>query len=343
MRDLAMELRPAMLDHLIAWDLPAPPDFVDLKRIPFDQLSDGWAPFFNDDNAAIDWRLLSWGGVLIDDRPLGDPAPCPTSCIPALDDPGVADAAGGDWFPDHRVVFGVVVNSEARTYPRNILEVHEMVNDTIGGRRIGLPYCTLCGSAQAYFLDDLPEPVLRTSGLLIRSNKLMFDLSAFSAIDTFTGEALSGPLHDAGINLTPVAVVTSTWGDWKAEHPNTTIVAEDGGIGRVYPDNPLEGRDSLGPIFPIGDVDPRLDVQAPVLGVIASDGTPVAFPVEDAAAAFAAGQPVELGGVTIVAAGSGLRATADGEEIASNQAFWFAWSQFHEDTLLWVGADPTDS
>ena len=268
-------------------------------------------------------------------------------CIPALDDPGVTDAAGGDWFPSHRVVFGVVVNGEARAYPKNIMEVHEMVNDTIGGRRVGIPYCTLCGSAQAYFLDDLPEeipePVLRTSGLLIRSNKLMFDLSTFSAIDTFTGKALSGPLREAGINLTPVAVVTSTWGDWKAEHPDTTIVAEDGGIGRVYADDPLRGRDALGPIFPIGDVDPRLDVQAPVLGVIAPDGTPLAFPVEDAGAALAAGQTVELGGVTIVAAGSGLRAVADGEEIASNQAFWFAWSQFHADTLLWTSGEAADS
>ena len=275
-----------MLDHLFAWDLPAPPNFVDLKRIPFEQLSPAWEPFFDDVDAAIDWRLLNWGGVFIDDRPLGDPERCPISCIPALDDPALTDAAGGDWYPDHRTVFGVVVNGEAHAYPKNIMEVHEMVNTTIGGRRVGIPYCTLCGSAQAYFLDDLPEelpgPVLRTSGLLLRSNKLMFDLSTFSAIDTFTGEALSGPLREAGITLTQISVVSSTWGNWKAEHPNTKIVAEDGGIGRSYPVDPLRGRDDSGPIFPVGDVDPRLDVQESVLGVIAPDGTPLAFPVQDA-------------------------------------------------------------
>jgi hypothetical protein len=57
------------------------------------------------------------------------------------------------------------------------MEVHEMVNITIGGRRLGIPYCTLCGSAQAYLTAKVPpgvEPlVLRTSGLLSRSNKLI--------------------------------------------------------------------------------------------------------------------------------------------------------------------------
>ena len=63
--------------------------------------------------------------------------PCLDGCIPALDDPGVTDAAGGSWYPDDALVFGVVVGGEARAYPKNIMEVHEMVNDTLGGRRIG--------------------------------------------------------------------------------------------------------------------------------------------------------------------------------------------------------------
>ena len=331
----------SMIDHLIAWDLPAVPSYLDLKRIPFERLEPRWKPFFDDRDSDIDWRLVTWGGVFIDDRPFGHLKPCPRSCIPSLDNPAVTDAAGGDWYPDHEIVFGVVVNGEARAYPKN-MEVHEMVNDGLGGRRIGIPYCTLCGAAQAYYLDDLdndlPAPVLRTSGLLLRSNKLMYDLSTFSAIDTFTGRALSGPLREAGVNLTPITVVASTWGRWKDEHPETTIVAQDGGIGRFYLAEPLRDRDDAGPIFPIGDVDGRLYVHAQVLGVIAPDGTPVAFPAESASAALHAGEPVELGGIVIVAEGSGLRATSNGEELASNQAFWFAWSQFHPETLLWERA-----
>ena len=104
-----------------------------------------------------------------------------------------------------------------------------MVNDSIGGRRVGLPYCTLCGSAQAYFTDAMPGGFetleLRTTGLLSRSNKVMFDLHTFSVFDTFLGTALSGPLREEGVALEMVTVRTSTWGEWKAAHPGTTIVA----------------------------------------------------------------------------------------------------------------------
>ncbi len=201
-------------DHLIAWDLPALPGYEVWKGQLFTLIEPRWQPFFADGDADIDWRFVSWGGVLMDARPLGDPNPCPRGCIPALDDPAVTDAAGGDWYPDERLVFGVTVNGESRAYPKNIMEIHEIVNDEVGGRRLGIPYCTLCGSAQAYFTDAVAEgmamPVLRTSGLLNRSNKVMFDLDTFSVFDTFTGVAVSGPLREAGFELEQTSVVTST-------------------------------------------------------------------------------------------------------------------------------------
>jgi hypothetical protein len=326
-------------DWLIAWDVPEPPGYVDWKWQLYSLIEPKWEPFFTDDDADVDWRLVTWGGVLIDDRPLDRIAePCPFGCIPALDDPVVTTAAGGDWYPDDRVVFGVVVDGEARAYPKNIMEVHEMVNDTLGGRRIGIPYCTLCGSAQAYFTDEVGGgPVeLRTSGLLSRSNKVMYDLFSFSLFDTFTGRALSGPRQDGGVVLEMVTVVASRWGDWKAAHPDTTIVASDGGIGRTYDLDPLQGRDDAGPIFPVGDVDPRLPVQERVIGVEAPDGTFVAFSVESATAVLGAGERVELAGVRVVSRGGGLTAeTLEGEPLVSHESFWFAWSQFHPDTLVW--------
>ncbi|MEM8903236.1 MAG: DUF3179 domain-containing (seleno)protein [Actinomycetota bacterium] len=329
-------------DRLIAWDVPAPPGYVDWKRVPFEVIEPSWEPFFADADADIDWRWVSWGGVLIDDRPIDETdEPCPRGCIPALNDPVVTAASGGDWYPDDRLVFGIVINGEARAYPRNIMEVHEMVNDTLGGRRIGVPYCTLCGSAQAWFTDDVDAETtpleLRTSGLLSRSNKVMFELNTFSVFDTFLGNAVSGPLREAGVQLEAVPVVTATWADWKAAHPDTTIVAEDGGLGREYPLDPLRGRDDDGPIFPVGDVDERLEAQDPVIGVVGPDG-PVAFDAEAAGVALDAGGDVELAGVRVLTDGAGLVAElTDGGEVASHQAFWFAWSQFHPDTELWVG------
>ncbi len=332
----------AVTDHLIAWDLPAPPRYRERKAQLYVALESGWKPFFADVDSDIDWRRVSWGGVLNDDRRLGDPNPCARGCIPALDDPALTGAAGGDWYPDERIVFGVVVGDAAVAFPKNIMEVHELVNVTIGGRRLGIPYCTLCRSAQAYLLDSVPRgvepPVLRTSGLLSRSNKVMYDLRSRSVFDTFTGRALSGPLQAAGVVLEQVTVVSSSWGAWKRAHPETKIVARDGGIGRRYEEDPLRGRDDDGPIFPIGDVDPRLPVQVEVVGVIDPEGRPVAFPADRARAAVAAGDEVALAGVELVADGGGLRArSSGGEELPAHQAFWFAWSQFHPDTMLWTG------
>ena len=182
-------------DHLIAWDTPAPPGYRERKGLLHLGLEPKWAPFFQDVDSDIDWRRVAWGGVLIDDRGLGDPEICFRGCIPALDDPELTPAAQGGWYPDDRVVFGVALGGESVAFPKNIMDVREMVNVTIGGRRLGIPYCTLCASAQAYLTDDVAARfsplVLHTTGLLQRSNKLMYDLGTTSAIDTFTGRALS--------------------------------------------------------------------------------------------------------------------------------------------------------
>jgi hypothetical protein len=326
---------------LIEWDVPEPPRYRELKGLLFTAVDERWAPFFDDPDSEIDYRYLNWGGVRPDDRPLGDvEATCLGGCIPALDDPAVTDAAGGDWYPDGSVVFAVAMGGEARAYPKNMMEVHEMVIDTVGGVRFGMPYCTLCGSAQAYDLESVPNgvepPVLRTSGLLSRSNKVMYDLNTWSAFDTFTGRAVSGPLREAGVTLQQLTVVTATWRDWKEAHPETTIVARDGGIGRTYPRDPLDGRDDNGPIFPVGPVDPRLPVQELVLGVETPSGGFIAFPVDAARNALEAGSSVEFGGIRVVPDADGLRAElVDGTPLISHEAFWFAWSQFHPDTELW--------
>lgn len=321
-------------NNLIAWDLPAWDGYPEAKRKVFAGLEPVWEPFFDED-VRIDWRLVTWGGVAADGRPLDDNGPC--NCIPALDHPVTTDASEGDWYEDDRIVFGLVVGEEAIALPKHQMEVHEMLNLTLGGRESGVPYCTLCGSAQAYLVDDVAgvdRVVLRTSGLLSRSNKLMYDLTTGSAIDTFTGEALSGPLARDGVVLEQVSVVASTWGDWKTAHPGTAILAEDSGIGRTYADDPLGGRDDNGPIFPVGDVDPRLSVQERVVGVVTADGTPIAFPVMATRAALADGE-IEYQGLTVRMDDSIRIYDPDGNELTSHESYWFAWSQFHERSLLW--------
>jgi len=53
-------------DHLIAWEIPAPPNYLQVKRAIFTSIIPGWDRIFVEGD--IDWRHVSWGGVLIDDR-----------------------------------------------------------------------------------------------------------------------------------------------------------------------------------------------------------------------------------------------------------------------------------
>ena len=323
-------------DHLMAWDIPAPPDYLESKRAIFTAAVPGWDKIFVPGD--IDWRHVSWGGVLIDDRAY-DTTDKLCNCIPAADNPEVSNASDATWLEDDDIVFGVEVNGEYRAYPRQIMEVREMVNDTLGGRDLGIPYCTLCGAAQAYFTDEVPDgvdrPVLRTSGLLIRSNKVMYDVNTFSVFDTFLGNAVTGPLAEKGIQLKQASVVTTDWGTWKKEHPETTVLVESLALGRDF--DFRNNRDANGPIFPVGDVDPRLSVHEDIIGAITESGKPIAFQRSKAFLALQKGDRIAFENVRLELEAGGIRAVndKDGADLGSHQAFWFAWSQFHPQTELW--------
>lgn len=314
----------AYSDRLLRAGVAAPPGYLAWKRAAFLAVDPAWAPFF-DDGAAVDWRYVSWGGVLRDG-------------IQALTDPIVAPARSeaAAWLPDDDVVFGLVVGDEARAYPRRVLEVHELVNDTVGGSRIAVPYCSLCGTAAGYDLAGSGIDELRTSGLLLRSNKLMYDPSTESLLDQFTGEALTGPLADHGVRLAPIDVVVARWADWRSAHPDTTVLVADQGTEREYTGDFLGGRDDRGPIFPVGEIDERLPATTEVLGAVTADGVAVAFPTDEARAALDAGRPVSAGGVEVAVRDGGLVAQErGGGRVRFQEARWFAWSQFRPGTLLW--------
>ena len=336
--------RADIIDTMLAWDMPAYPGYLAHKKRVFTNYVPGWERIFVEGD--IEWQLVDWGGVNIDARPFDRTDEACNNCIPAADNPTVENAFEAKWLKDDDIVYGIVINGEARAYPRRIMEIREMVNDTLGGRDFALPYCSLCGAAQGYFTDELPigvaRPVMRTTGLLIRSNKVMYDVVTYSVFDTFLGRAVTGALADIGLELERVTVITSDWAAWRAAYPETTVLVEDLALGRDF--NLRETRDANGPIFPVGDVDPRLPVLEDVIGVLSSNGQAIAFPRAKALAALSAGRAVESGGVTLERFAGGIRAVgSNGEDLGSHEAFWFAWAQFHPRTSLWSGANVSAS
>ena len=132
-------------------------------------------------------------------------------------------------------MFGISINGEARAYPKRILAWHEMALDAIGGVELTIIYCTLCGTVLPY--ESEVGGALRkfgTSGLLYRSNKLFFDAATMSLWSTLVGRPVIGRLAGSGLSLRLRSSVTTTWGEWRRLHPDTTVLSIDTGYERNY-------------------------------------------------------------------------------------------------------------
>lgn len=151
---------------------------------------------------------------------------------PALVNPRYTTAAEADWLSDGEKVIGVVVNGDARAYPRRILDWHEMVNDTIGGVPVAVSFCALCYAAIVW--ERLPQGRVLpfefdTSGLIHRSNKLMYDRQSESLWSQFTGKPVVGDLAGSGLELRMRPAVSVNWGAWRAAHPDTKVLSLETG------------------------------------------------------------------------------------------------------------------
>lgn len=240
------------------WSLPYEPhpDYARFKGMVYGGIDPRMQRFFRP-HAKTLIRLdeIDWGGVTVNG-------------IPPLYYPKVLTAAQARYLRDGNVVFGVVVNGVARAYPKRVLAWHEMAVDTLGDTEITVVYCTLCGTVIPY--DSVVGGRRRgfgTSGLLYRSNKLMFDEETMSLWSTLDGRPVVGALVDTGLQMTSHAAVTTTWGEWRAAHPETTVLSLDTGHKRDYSEGAAYrdyfSNDRL--YFQVSKTDPRLKNKSEVL------------------------------------------------------------------------------
>ena len=118
-----------------------------------------------------------------------------------------------------------------------------------------------------------------TSGMLYRSNKVMYDRLTNSLWNQFTGEPVIGPLWDSGIKLDFFAVLLTTWEEWLELHPDTTVLDNNTGLypAEFYvPENDPQAIyydyfNAPDTMFPVPDRDHRLDAKDIVLGVELND------------------------------------------------------------------------
>jgi hypothetical protein len=200
------------------------PRYAQFKGALYRQFDPRFARYFDGAGDASRIRLdeIRWGGVARDG-------------IPPLVRPAMIAAPRAGYLKDDNIVFGLEIDGDARAYPRRILAWHEMFKDTVGGVSVNGVYCTLCGTMILYRTEfDGRHHELGTSGFLYRSNKLMYDRETNSLWSTIHGEPVLGPLADSGIRLEALSVVTTTWGRWRALHPDTQVLSLATGFDRDY-------------------------------------------------------------------------------------------------------------
>lgn len=136
-------------------------------------------------------------------------------------------------------VIGVEVDGQARAYPLEILNWHEVANDTVGGRPLLITYNPLCDSAVVFDRRVGAETLtFGFSGLLYNSNLLLYDKRPQGQGESLWSQlqfrAIAGPAAANRTTLKPYPAVLAHWSDWKAAHPDTTVLAPDRSRLKLY-------------------------------------------------------------------------------------------------------------
>lgn len=290
----------------------------------------------------------------------------PPDAIPAITQPRF-DA--GEWLRDDDRVVGFEHEGDARAYPLRILVWHEIADDEIAGLPVAVTYCPLCGTGIVFDRRVDGEPlVFKVSGKLYKSDLVMYDTKTESLWTQVLGEAIQGKLH--GTRLAPLGSTLATWGEWRSQHPATLVLSRETGHGRDYDRDPYAGYESDRSIGITGNE--RGDVRGMhpkefVLGYeededavafrysrLANTGFAqttfhgrqlVATMVGGSANLFDAGNRVfirledgSLQDQDGISWDPTTGASTNGERmlrLAGIPAFWFAWYDFHPETIIW--------
>jgi len=259
----------------------------------------------------------------------------PRDGIPSLDYPEFIAADDANYLKGRDRVLGVSINGTARAYPIRILNYHEIVNDVIGGTPVVVTYCPLCGSGTAFEATiDGRSHEFGVSGLLYNSDVLMYDRETASLWSQLMVQAVTGPMK--GTRLQQLPLSNSSWEEWVERHPDTRVLSNDTGYSRNYRVDPYPNYGRDGKLyFPVTNSSKKYRRKEIVMG-LEIDGRFKAYPFKElkkGAGRFDDEFAGEAFSVEFDAKHRTARVLeADGSEIPTTTAFWFAWYAFHPET-----------
>lgn len=289
--------------------------------------------FSRDDNG------FDLGGSLVpvDEIHLGGPS---RDGIPALDHPKFVSEQEAGFLEGEDQVLGLVRNGEAKAYPVPIMNWHEIVNDEVGGERVAITYCPLCGSGVAFAAraggKDLTFGV---SGLLYNSDVLLYDRETESLWSQLMNRAVTGPMK--GRKLEPLPLTHTSWRAWRREHPGTLVLSTATGSRRDYSRDPYAGyAQERGLYFPVAAESRRYHPKERVLG-LEVDGRFKAYPFAELSRTRKSeildrfnGKAL---GIRFDQANESARAfDSSGKQLPAVTSYWFAWYGFHPGTEVFT-------
>ena len=261
----------------------------------------------------------------------------PRDGIPALTHPKFIRAAEASFLTPKSRILGVTIAGQSKAYPIDILNHHEIVNDTLAGKNITVTFCPLCGTG-IVFDAKVDGQVLEfgVSGLLYNSDVLLYDRHSESLWSQIRAKAISGPM--LGKQLIRIPALHTSWQHWHQQHPDTQVLSRQTGYLRNYRQTPYSGYNESDAIyFPVTHRDRRYHSKEVVLAVTIN-GKNKAYPFKELALyQNTTGKKQlydNLAGERItvefnLASRSGRVISQSGTEIPSFQAFWFAWFAFY--------------
>ena len=239
-------------------------------------------------------------------------------------------------------VIGLTINGESRAYPLSILNWHEVVNDTVGGKPVVVTYCPLTDSAVVFARELFNREVeFGVSGLLCNSNLLMYDRSGHDRPSLWSQlkmEAVSGPLSGVGASLQPLPSVLMRWEDWLAQHPETLVLSSETGYEREYNSNPYQQYFVDQRLrFPVDPVPPAGSQAFERLLLLRREGAWSVYSVDGFATAIGGSGAVQKDGLTFEFRSLTPQMDppvltaldANGEPLVGVTAFRFAWDAMH--------------
>jgi len=169
----------------------------------------------------------------------------------------------------------VMVNGVVSAYPHDIMDWHEVINDTNGSAAYVASYCPLTGSTLAWLPGDgHSNTQFGVSGLLYNSNLILYDRATDSRWSQMLHKSVWGTR--VGEERQQLRVMETRFSTLRRMYPSARVLTRNTGWERDYNQTPYRSyrtNDSL--LFPVSREDNRLHPKTRVVGIHSDTGSKV--------------------------------------------------------------------